>query len=171
MLDMIDNVFWLYLLGGTGILYAVNWFVSRRSKRTVYRISNDSLAKSKQVMIRLLNIVEDEKTTPLDERSLPFEREQIKSAAKILAYFYLKQRLPEDYRRVKAGFIALSRFQNMEHAELRQEAQMKKEAKQLKREFEIYIRRSPACESPAMADAEVCTMVEAESEQGARSRD
>ncbi len=163
MLDMIDNMFWLYLLGGTGLLYALNYFVGRSKKRTVYRISKDSLAKSKQVMIRLLNMVEDGQTSPLDKNALPFETEQIKSAAKILAYFYLKQRLPEDYRRVKDGFIALSRFQDPEATEPKQESQMKRDAKKLRREFELYIRRSPACEIVSDENATMCA-VEAKSE-------
>lgn len=170
MLDMIDNVFWLYLLGGTAALYVLNWLVGRR-KHTVYRISNDSLAKSKQVMIRLLNLVEDEKKDPLDEQTLPFEKEQIKSAAKILAYFYLKQRLPQDYQRVKKGFIALSRFQNTELDTAKQESNMKRDAKKLEREFNMYIRRSPACEITSAENAEACTAVDAQSEPGNEAKD
>lgn len=157
------------MVGGTAALYGVNMLVGRK-KHTVYRISNDSLAKSKQVMIRILKLVEDGKKTPLDERSLPFEREQIKSAGKILAYYYLKQRLHEDYKRVKEGFIALSRFQDVSQEPSRLEALMKRDEKKLTQEFNLYIRRSPACEVPGRNAAACAETIEAESEPAPKNR-
>lgn len=161
---LMDNLIWVGLLGGTAALYLLNYILNRSSKQTVYRISNDSLAKSKQVMLRVLKLVEDEQNTPLDERLLPFEKEQIKSAGKILGYFYLSKRLSEDYRRVKDGYIALSRFQDLKLPENKQLDLMKKEAIHLRYEFEAYIRRSPMCESPENGDAQACASVNAESE-------
>lgn len=172
MIDFIDNTFWLYMVGGTAVLYGVNWMIGQK-KHTVYRISNDSLSKSKQVMIRVLNLVEDGKKDPIDRRSLPFKEEHVKSAAKILAYYYLKKRLPEDYHRVKQGYISLSRFQESSLSPERQEAQMKRDARKLANEFNIYIKRSPACEIPGNTStvcAEEVETVEAKSEPKRRSR-
>lgn len=166
MYDIIEeNMLWFFILAGTALLYGLNYFVSlsRKKTQTVYRISNESLAKSKQVMIRLLKLVEDGQNTVLDERSLPFQKDDIKSAGKILGFFYLRQRLPEDYQRVKEGFIALSRFQDIELPPNKLEALMKRDAAKLKLEFEAYIRRSPVCE-PKKGAPEACTTIDAKSE-------
>ncbi len=170
MIDMIDNMFWLYLLGATGILYALNWLVSTRRARKVYRISEDSLKVSKQVMLKVLPLVEEEGEDSLDIATLSISKDSVKSAAKILAYFYLKGEKQDDYIRVRNCFIALSRFQNQELKPKSIKRCMAREKRRLTREFNGYIARSPFCDSnvcPADVE-ETVEAIEAETVQPRR---
>lgn len=162
MIDIIDNTFWLALLGVTGLLYAINWFVDQR-KHTIYRISEESLTTSKKVMLKVLPLVEDGSDVPLDIAQLPFDKENVKSAAKILAYMYLKGRQGDDFNRVRDCFIALSRFQDLEQAPEKVEKRMKRERKKFRKDFDGYIKRSPFCTENLCAESKTVKM-EAESE-------
>jgi hypothetical protein len=94
-------------------------------------------------MVAILPLVEDKQEHPLDEASLPYPKENIKSAAKILAYYYWKQNQHTDLTRIKNGFIALSRFQNFDLSPESQERLTKKEKTRLTREFDCYLTHTP----------------------------
>lgn len=139
---MIDIEIWIALFAIAGILYLMKWLQSRR-KVTVYRISPKSLEISKRVMLSMLPLIENEHDHPLDETMLPYPKENIKSAAKILAYYYWKENRHSEVTRIKNGFIALSRFQNSDLSHEGQTRRAQKEKTRLTREFECYLTHSP----------------------------
>jgi len=143
MSDVLDFEIWAGILTLTAILYLIKYLQSRK-KQVVYRISPDSLDRSKKVILSILPLVEDEDNASLlDERRLPYSKEHVKNAAKILAYYYWKKHKPAELARIKNVFISLCRFQN---TELDMEAQarvMSKEQARLTREFEHYMTHSP----------------------------
>lgn len=143
MSDVLDFEIWAGILTLTAILYLIKYLQSRK-KQVVYRISPDSLDRAKKVMLAVLPLVEDEDNASLlDERRLPYSKEQVKNAAKILAYYYWKKNKPAELSRIKNVFISLARFQN---TDLDMEAQarvMSREQVRLTREFELYMTHSP----------------------------
>ncbi|QJB58360.1 hypothetical protein HFN16_03910 [Pseudodesulfovibrio sp. zrk46] len=141
---MLDMEIWIGLIALTALLYLIK-FIQGRSKRTVYRISSESLQRSKQVMLKVLPLVENVETDSelLDDRRLPFPKDNIKSAAKILAYYYWKQDQQTELARVKNVFISLSRFQDVDLGLEDQARRLSSEKKRLTREFEYYITHSP----------------------------
>lgn len=143
MLDAIDYDIWIGIFILTAALYLVN-HLRNRDKRTVYRISPESLQRSKKVMMSVLPIIEDpEEDSIIDQRKLAYPKENIKSAAKILAYYYWTKKQPEELSRVQNAFIALSRFQNSMQGSEDQTREMMREKKANTREFEDYLSRSP----------------------------
>lgn len=143
MFDFLDKEIWIGLLILTAMLYLAR-FLQSRNKRTVYRISPESLKRSREVMLKILPLVEDEDNQPIiDNRQLPYPKDNVKSAAKILAYYYWKKNQQTELQRVKNAFISLSRFQDsdMEHEE--REREQTREQEILTREFECYLTHSP----------------------------
>ncbi len=139
---MLDTEIWVGLLSLTAILYLIKWMQSHK-KSKVYRISPDSLRRSKEVLLRVLPLVEDGENETLDSTRLPYAKESVKSAAKILAYYYWKQNQHQELMRVKNCFISLSRFQNKDLDPDSQERLYTKEKQRLTREFNCYITHSP----------------------------
>lgn len=144
MLELLDKELWIGLLALTGLLYLAK-FLQSRQKQTVYRISPESLQRSREVMLKILPLVEDKDFQPIiDERHLPYPKDNIKSAAKILAYYYWKRDQQTELQRVKNAFISLSRFQDLEMEHADQEREQSREQKVLTREFECYLTHSPS---------------------------
>ncbi|CCH49176.1 hypothetical protein [Pseudodesulfovibrio piezophilus] len=144
MLDMLDSEIWIGLALLTAGLYCVKYMQSRGSN-TVYRISSESLERSKQVMLKVLPLIENDDENEhslLDERRLPYTKDDIKSAAKILAYFYWKKNQGNELSRVKNAYISLARFQSKDLELEIQAHKLAKEKKSLTREFEYYIART-----------------------------
>lgn len=142
MLEIIDVEIWGGLLALTAIMYLIRFWQSRNRKK-IYRISAESLNRSKEVMLRVLPLVEDDSEKPLNEDRLPYPKESIKSAAKILAYYYWKEQRNEELARVKHCFIALSRFQDQELESDLREKRLLRDKKKLTQEFETYLTHSP----------------------------
>lgn len=138
-----DTNFWLGLIALTCALYLLKWFQGRR-KVTVYRISPASLRRSKDVMLRVLPLVEDGRDCPLDETSLPCDKTTIKSAAKILAYHFWKENQHEELARTKLCFVSLARFQNRDLDSDASERLLTRERERLVREFDCYLTHSSA---------------------------
>lgn len=138
-----DTDFWLGLIALTCALYLLKWFQGRR-KVTVYRVSPASLRRSKDVMLRVLPLVEDGRDCPLDETSLPCDKTTIKSAAKILAYHFWKEKQHEELARTKLCFVSLARFQNRDLDAEARERLLARERERLVREFDCYLTHSSA---------------------------
>lgn len=139
---MIDTDIWIGLFLLTAVLYLLKWFQCR-NKNKVYRISADSLQRSKDVMLKVLPLVEDDSDHTLDASYLPYDKESVKSASKILAYYYWKKNQHTELNRVKNCFISLCRFQNRDLDQYAQERMQEREKVRLTREFECYITHSP----------------------------
>lgn len=139
---MPDMEIWIGLFALTAILYAAKWWQGSR-KVTVYRISPESLERSKEVILRVLPLVEDEKDSVLDAKRLPYSKDNIKSAAKILAYYYWKENCAEELTRVKHCFISLARFQNTELEPDARSRLQTNEKKRLTRELDYYLTHYP----------------------------
>lgn len=148
MSDILDWEIWAGLLLLTVILYGFKYLQSRR-KTTVYRISEDSLKRSQQVLLQVLPLVEGSDGGLLDDNHLPYPKENVKSAAKILAYYYWKKHRLEELSRVKNCFIALSRFQNIDIDDDIRHKRAKQEESKLIREYECYITHSPFKADPS----------------------
>lgn len=141
MLDIIPGDLWVGLAVLTLLLYTIKW-IQGRKKNTIYRISPESLKRSKRVMLGVLPLLENNAQGVLDEERLPYPKENIKSAAKILAYFYWKENRQEELMRVKNCFIGLARFQNPDLELETREKRLARDRKKLTREFECYITHS-----------------------------
>lgn len=139
---MPDLEIWIGLFALTAVLYAAKWWQGNR-KVTVYRISPQSLERSKEVMLQVLPLVEDEQDSPLDAKRLPYSKESVKSAAKILAYYYWKENCSEELRRVKNCFVSLARFQNGDLDPDARKRLAASEKKRLTRELDYYLTHYP----------------------------
>ncbi|ADU61756.1 MULTISPECIES: hypothetical protein [Pseudodesulfovibrio] len=133
-----DTNFWLGLIALTCALYMLKWFQGRR-KVTVYRISPASLRRSKEVMLRVLPLVEDGRDCPLDVTSLPWDKATIKGAAKILAYHFWRENQHEELIRIKQCFVSLARFQNRDLDFETCERLLTRERERLVREIDCYL--------------------------------
>jgi hypothetical protein len=133
-----DMSLWVGLATVTAALYMLKWLQGRR-KVTVYRISPASLKRSKDVMVRVLPLVEDGRDEPLDETCLPCDKATIKSAAKILAYHFWKVDQHEELARTKHCFVSLSRFQDRDLDPEARERRATRERERLVREFDCYL--------------------------------
>lgn len=139
---MPDMEIWIGMVALTAILYVAKWWQGNR-KITVYRISPQSLERSKEVLLRVLPLVEDDNDSLLDASRLPYTKDSIKSAAKILAYYYWKENRSEELCRVKHCFIALSRFQNRDLDTDARQRLLKSEMKRLTQEMDYYLTHYP----------------------------
>lgn len=140
---MLDMNIWLGVIVLTILLYGIKWWHGRSRKVKVYRISPESLKRAKEVVVSVLSVVEDDENFPLDEKRLPYAKEDVKSAAKIMAYYFWRKRRQEELTRIKQCFVALSRFQD---ASLDLEAQERRAARErvrLQRELDFYMTHSP----------------------------
>jgi len=142
MFRMLDTEVWVGLFLLTAVLYGIKWWQGSR-KVKVYRISPQSLERSKEVMLKVLPLVEDDKQSPLDSTRLPYTKESVKSAAKILAYYYWKENRPEELSRVKHCFISLARFQSKTEDEEHRTRRVVTERKRLQRELDYYLTHYP----------------------------
>jgi hypothetical protein len=144
MLEILDTEIWLGIFILTAILYLARYLQNRNNKRTVYRVSSDSLERSKKVIMSVLPLIEDTNgKSTIDARQLTYPKENIKSAAKILAYYYWTKKQPGELNRVKDAYISLCRFQNAEASMDDQAREMGRERKINTREFEQYMTHSP----------------------------
>ena len=139
---MPDMEIWIGLFALTAVLYVAKWWQGNR-KVTVYRISPESLQRSKDVMLQVLPLVEDEQDSSLDAKRLPYSKENIKSAAKILAYYYWKENCHEELSRIKSCFISLARFQNADLDPAARRRLQEGEKKRLTRELDYYLTHYP----------------------------
>ncbi len=140
---MLDMNIWLGVIALTILLYGTKWWHGRGRKVKVYRISPESLKRAKTVVLSVLLLVEDGESYPLDESRLAYTKEDIKSAAKIMAYYFWKKRRAEELARVKHCFVALSRFQDASLDLESQERRAAREHVRLERELNFYMTHSP----------------------------
>lgn len=142
-MDVLDMELWIGLIVLTCLLYILKWLVSRKRTVRVYRVSPESLKRSKEVMMGVLPLVEDNGEHPLDLARLPYPKRDIKSAAKILAYYFYTKKQHDELTRVKHAFVAISRFQEAAVDAETQEKRMHREQRQLERELQFYMTHSP----------------------------
>ncbi|WP_316897461.1 hypothetical protein [Pseudodesulfovibrio indicus] len=140
---MLDMNIWLGVIVLTLVLYGVRWWHSSTRKVRVYRISPESLKRAKEVLVAVLPLVEDGESFPLDQGRLPHSKEDVKSAAKIMAYYFWRSKQHNELARVKQCFVALSRFQDNSTDMEAQERQASRERAQLERELSFYMTHSP----------------------------
>ncbi|BDQ33888.1 hypothetical protein [Pseudodesulfovibrio portus] len=142
-MDVLDMEIWVGLIVLTSLLYVLKWFLSRKRTVRVYRISPESLKRSKNVMMALLPLIEDGGQHPLDIARMPYSKEDIKSAAKILAYYFYTKKQQDELARIKYAFVAVSRFQDPTMDSETQEKRMLREHRALERELQYYMTHSP----------------------------
>lgn len=144
MIDELDTEVWIGIFALTAVLYLFKYIQGRGNKQTVYRVSPKSLEKSKTVMMSVLPLVEDDdEESIIDKRRLRYSKEDVKSAAKILTYYYWKQKQPEELARVENGFIALCRFQDTNDGMEEQVRKMGRERASNTRELQHYLSCAP----------------------------
>ncbi|OIQ49492.1 hypothetical protein BerOc1_01417 [Pseudodesulfovibrio hydrargyri] len=140
---MLDTNIWMGVIVLTILLYTFKWWLGRIRKVKVYRVSPESLKRAKEVVVRVLSLVEDGETFPLDERRLAYPKEDVKSAAKIMAYYFWKKRRQDELSRVKNCFVSLARFQDIGLDLEAQERRASRERVQLERELNYYMTHAP----------------------------
>jgi len=144
MLDVIDTEIWIGLFVLTGILYIARYIQRKNDTRTVYRVSAESLERSKKVMMSVLPLIEDtDGNSIIDIRHLAYPKENVKSAAKILAYYYWKKKQPAELSRVKNAYLSLGRFQDPSRSMDEQARLMTREGRLNEKEFKQYMSHSP----------------------------
>ncbi|MGE4423951.1 MAG: hypothetical protein AB7D39_16760 [Pseudodesulfovibrio sp.] len=134
---------WFGVIVLTVLLYCFKWWLGRSRKVKVYRVSPQSLKRAKEVVVGVLPLVEDGENFPLDERRLAYSKEDIKSAAKIMAYYFWKKRQHDELSRVKNCFVSLARFQDNGLDLESQERRASRERARLERELNYYMTHSP----------------------------
>lgn len=142
-MDVLNMELWFGLIALTSLLYTLKWFLNRKRTVRVYRVSPESLKRSKEVMVPLLPLIEDGGQHPLDIARIPYSKEDVKSAAKILAYYFYTKKQQDELARVKYAFVAVSRFQDPTMDAETQEKRMLREHRQLERELQFYMTHSP----------------------------
>ncbi|WP_272701057.1 hypothetical protein [Desulfovibrio sp. Fe33] len=140
---MLDMDIWLGVIVLTILLYGIKWWHGSRRRVKVYRISPESLKRSREVLVGVLPLVEDGENFPLDRQQLAYPKEDIKSAAKIMAYYFWKKRRHDELARIRNCFVSLSRFQDGALDLEAQERQASRERGRLEREFNHYMTHSP----------------------------
>ena len=140
---MLDMNLWLGVIVLTVLLYLFKWWLERSRKLKVYRVSPQSLKLAKKVVVGVLPLVEDGESFPLDKKRLIYAKEDVKSAAKIMAYYFWKKRRHEELSRVKNCFVSLARFQDMGLDLEAQERKASRERAQLERELNYYMTHAP----------------------------
>lgn len=140
---MLDMNIWLGVIVLTVILYFIRWWHTSKRKVRVYRVSPESLKRAKEVLLGVLPLVEDGESFPLDRARLLHSKEDVKSAAKILAYYFWRRKQHDELARVKQCFVSLSRFQDGAADLEAQERQASRERAQLERELSYYMTHSP----------------------------
>jgi hypothetical protein len=140
---MLDMNIWLGVIVLTVLLYCFKWWLGRSRKVKVYRVSPQSLKRAKEVVVGVLPLVEDGESFPLDQRRLVYPKEDVKSAAKIMAYYFWKKRQHDELSRVKNCFVSLARFQDTGLDLEAQERKAARERNQLERELNYYMTHSP----------------------------
>lgn len=142
MFDFSDKDVWLALIGLTILLYGIKWLLNSKRQK-IYRVSPDVLRQAKEVVLKVLPLVEDGQESPLSEYGLPYSRENVKSAVKILAYYFWRENLKEELERMKNCYISLSRFQNPDLEDNLTAKLVAREKERLTNEFEDYTTHSP----------------------------
>ncbi len=142
-MDVLDMELWVGLIILTSLLYILKWFLGRKRTVRVYRVSPESLKRSKEVMMAVLPLVEDGGRHPLDIARIRYSKEDIKSAAKILAYYFYTKKQQDELARIKHAFVAVSRFQDRTLDPENQEKRMLREHRALERELQYYMTHSP----------------------------
>ncbi|WP_243544057.1 hypothetical protein [Pseudodesulfovibrio tunisiensis] len=134
---------WIPLFCLLGFLLILRALLNRKTVK-VYRVSPASLRASRRVVMDVLPLVEtgDDRSI-LDIRELPHTKENIKSAVKILAYYFGKHRQSRDLIRVKTCYLSLSRFQECGLPDEEREQLAEEEKVQLLREFDFFITQTP----------------------------
>ena len=140
---MTDSQLWTGLILLTILLYALKWWHDTARRIKVYRVSPESLKRSQQVMVAVLPLIEDGHDNPIDRSRLRYTTEDVKSAAKIMAYYFWLKRQHDELTRVKNCFVGIARFQDRELEEDARERQAERERKQLERELDYYMTHSP----------------------------
>lgn len=142
-MDVLDMELWIGLIILTSLLYIVKWFISRKRTVRVYRVSPESLKRSQEVMVKVLPLIEDNGKQPLALARIPYPKEDIKSAAKILAYYFYTKKQHDELARIKHAFVAISRFQDSNQDDETREKRMHREQRALERELQYYMTHSP----------------------------
>ncbi|GAB7022082.1 hypothetical protein [Salidesulfovibrio brasiliensis] len=110
---MLDNDLWIPLFALMGLALVIK-FAWRPKKRKILRISPASVQASRKVAIEVLPLVEGDADHPMDERLLPYPKDRIKSALKILIYQFAHTKQSGELERVKNCYVGLARFQDLE---------------------------------------------------------
>lgn len=140
---MTDIQLWMGLIILTILLYSLKWWHDKARRVKVYRVSPESLKRSKQVMMAVLPLIEDGHDHPIDRSRLRYAKEDVKSAAKIMAYYFWLKKQHDELTRVKDCFVGISRFQDSHLEQDARERLAERERKQLERELEFYMTHSP----------------------------
>ena len=140
---MTDSQLWMGLILLTILLYLLKWWHDKARRIKVYRVSPESLKRSNQVMMAVLPLIEDGKDTLIDRNRLRYPKEDVKSAAKIMAYYFWLKRQHDELTRVKHCFVSIARFQDENLEDETRERQAVRERRQLERELEYYMTHSP----------------------------
>ncbi|WP_147822293.1 hypothetical protein [Salidesulfovibrio onnuriiensis] len=108
-----DFDMWVALGGLLGVLLVVRAIVGKlQKKHKVLRVSERTIEASRGIAVRYLPMVEDNKDSLIDIMELPCDKQQIKSALKVMAYCFTRKRKHQDLARIKSAFVALHRFQD-----------------------------------------------------------
>ncbi len=130
---------WIGLFALMGVLLIIRTIMTRKNKRKVMRVNPETVNASREIIMKVLPMVEDESTSLREMHSLPCEKDRVKSAAKIMAYCFNRNNQYEELARIRRCFVSLSRFQDDSLDEEERKRRAEREHSQLKREIDDYL--------------------------------
>lgn len=130
---------WIALFVLMGVLLIIRTIMNKTNKRTVMRVNPDTVKASKEIVMRVLPLVEDDSSSLRGIHVLPCDKERIKSAAKIMAYCFNRNNQYEELARIRRCFVNLSRFQDDTLDEDERVRLAEREQKQLTLEIDNYL--------------------------------
>ncbi|WP_018124494.1 hypothetical protein [Desulfovibrio oxyclinae] len=138
---MFDETIWIPAFALLGVLLIIRaaW---KPVKGKRYVISEESLKASHKVAMEVLPLLESVQDVR-DTGELPYPKDKLKSALKILAYQFARNNQHEELTRIKNAFVQLSRFQNLERAGDRADSLHQKENGELEAEINRHLLTVP----------------------------
>lgn len=130
---------WIALFALMGVLLIIRTIMNKTNKRTVMRVNPDTVKASKDIILRVLPLVEDDSDSLRGIHVLPCDKERVKSAAKVMAYCFNRNSQYEELARVRRCFVNLARFQDDTLDEEERVRLAEREQKQLTREIDTYL--------------------------------
>ncbi len=131
---------WVGVFAVLGLLLLVRAVVGRlKRKRKVLRISPEAIEASRKILVKYLPLVEDRKKNLKDIEDLPCNKNKLKSALKVMAYCFTRQKQYQELTRVKEAYVSLHRFQDGDLKDKYTINVAAREKKQLLDEIEDYL--------------------------------
>ena len=135
---MLTMELWIALFVAMGALVVLR-AVWGKKRVKIQRMNESTLKTARKLVVPVLKLVEDGHDSLLDSNYLPSSKANVKNAAKVLAYYYWKTKQPVELKRITAGFVGISRFQDKAINDETREKVRKREQERFQQEIDQYM--------------------------------